>query len=104
MLAGSQANCVGETWTFGLNGRKFDSVSLLSGRCVCSEEGTSQLEVPHKREKVKNVRILGAQPPGVLDTAMLFCLHVGEPQRPNRLSALHTDRSGHSVDYSGPGE
>lgn len=32
---GSQASCVGETWTRLLMGRKFDSVSSLSGRSVC---------------------------------------------------------------------
>ena len=32
---GSQASCVGETWTRGLTGRKQDSVSVLSGSSVC---------------------------------------------------------------------
>jgi hypothetical protein len=32
---GSHASCVGETWTRLLMGRKFDSVSSLSGRSVC---------------------------------------------------------------------
>lgn len=36
MSKGSQASWVGETWTLGFMGRKFDSVSGLSGRSVCS--------------------------------------------------------------------
>ena len=48
---GSHASCVGETWTRLLTGRKFDSVSSLSGRSVCkymsayetSDRGTDQI-------------------------------------------------------------
>jgi hypothetical protein len=35
MSKGSQASCVGETWTRLFAGRKLDSVSSLSGKSVC---------------------------------------------------------------------
>ena len=38
MSKGSQANCVGDTWTRLFKGRKFDSVSSLSGKSVWKEK------------------------------------------------------------------
>jgi hypothetical protein len=94
---GCQASCVGEIWTFGFTGRKFDSMSGLSGISVYNVVRTLKV-----RNELGYSQTLHVLPLDGLDIAMIACLRLEELQRRMPSFVLHRVPNEHILDYSVP--
>lgn len=92
---GSHASCVGDTWTLGLLGMKFDSMSLLSGRSVCHMTVSTTCSW---LLTMLNSRSLREPQLGGLCIARHFCYWLWERQKQMQSFAQRTSRTEHILD------